>query len=162
MTLTELRYYYEHKILPKYYFEDTVPFLAEIFEAYGDSDGEGKIDNFLYDMIRELAEKNGIAFPYSEDQYKVDMWKLDEDNFMIRLRMPEPDETVLCSYVYLLFPIEDFSQNRYFTVELTEIKKKRKYYCLCEWDKEGVHKNYGYLPNNIEQVEDKIIKLFYQ
>lgn len=32
MTLCKLRYYFEHKFLRKYYFENTVPFLAEMFE----------------------------------------------------------------------------------------------------------------------------------
>lgn len=157
MTLNELRYYFEHKLLPKYYFEKTVPFLAEILDAYGNEDD---IDNFLYDMIRELAEKNNIDFPYLEEQYKVDLWNLNEDDFMIRISLPEPEEAVLCSYIYLMFPIEDFSLKRYFTVELVEKKKKKKTYCLCEWEEDGFHRNHGYLPNDIERIEGKIIQVF--
>lgn len=160
MTLCKLRYYFEHKFLRKYYFENTVPFLAEMFEVYGNE--EDDTDNFLYNMIREAAEKNDIEFPYSKEQYKVDLYPLNEDDFMIRIRLPEAEEPLLCTHIYLLFPIEDFSKKRYFTIELVERKGKRKHYCLCEWEEDGFHANYGYLPNSIEKIEDKIISLFYK
>ena len=33
MTLVELRYYFEHEVLPKYFFEDSEPFLSDILEV---------------------------------------------------------------------------------------------------------------------------------
>jgi len=159
MTLHELRYHFEHELLTKYYFEKTVPFLAEMFESYGNED---EIDNFLYDMIKELAEKNNIDFPYSEEQYKVDLCNLNEEDFMIRISLPEPEEPLLCSYIYLVFPIEDFSGKRYFTVELVEEERKKKTYCLCEWEEDGFHRNHGYVLNDIERIEDKVMQLFYE
>lgn len=159
MTLYELRYYFEHKLLPKYYFEDTVPFLSEMFEVYGNEEDDK--DNLLYNMIKELAEKNNIEFLYSKEQYKVDLCPLNEDDFMIRISLPDPEEPLLCSYIYLLFPIEDFWGKRYFSVELVERKGRRKKYCLCERG-DGFRDNYGYISNNVEEIENTLMELFYE
>lgn len=155
MTLFEVRYYFEHKLLPKYYFEDTEPFLTEMLDAYG-SDG----NNLLYDMISDMAKKREIDLLFDEEQYKVKIYQLEEDEFMIKISLPEPQESTLCSHIYLLFSVDDLSNKRYFTIELLEIKRKRKYYCLCEWEPSGFHVNHGYLPKSGAQIEDKIIELF--
>ena len=159
MTLVELRYYFEHKLLPRYYFENTISFVSEIFQAYRE-DVESN-SNPLFDMISELAENQGIELPYSEDQFKVEIIVLDEDNVMFRICMPEPEEPILCSEIYLVFCIEDFSTKRFFTVELLERKWLRKTYCLCEWEEDDFHGNHGIISNNMKKRKDKIIQLFY-
>lgn len=157
MTLFELRYYYEHELLPQYYFEDTVPFLGEMFEADRDDDTESS-KNLLFEMILEMAAKRGIDFPYSQEQYKAEIIALNEDDLMFRITLPE--EQMLCSAIYLLFPIEDFSKKRYFTIELLERKWRKNCYCLCEWEEDGFHVNHGIVSNNVKKREEKIISLF--
>lgn len=159
MTLYELRYYFEHELLPRYFFEYTVPFLEEIFEAYTEDTESNQ--NPLFDIIFEMAQEQEIDFPYNQEQYKAEIVGLNEDEVMIRIRLPEPEETILCSDIYLLFSIEDLSKKRYFTIELLERKKRRNYYCLCEWEEDGSHANYGLVSGNIAKIEEKIIQLFY-
>ena len=158
MTLVELRYYFEHKLLPRCYFEDTISFVGAIFEAYRE-DVESN-SNPLFDMISGLAEKQGIELPYSEEQFRAETIVLDEDNIMIRICLPEPEEPILCSEIYLVFCIEDFSKKRYFTVELLERKWLRNIYCLCEWEEDGFHGNHGIISNKIKKREDKIIQIY--
>ena len=158
MTLFELRYYFEHELLSKYYFEDTVPFLGEMFETYREDSESSK--NLLFVMILEMAARRGIDFPYSQEQYKAEIVVLNEDELMIRISLPEPEEPMLCSAIYLLFPIEDFSKKRYFTIELLERKWLTKSYCLCERKEDGFHCNHGIISNNVKKREEKIINLF--
>ena len=140
MTLVEIRYYFEHKILPQYYFEDTELFLSEILDTLNNEEDAG--ENIVYDLIYEMAQKNDIEFPYSRNEYKAELFSLNEDNYMIRICLPEPEEPLLCSYIYMMFYTEDLSKIRYFTVELLEKKKRKNLYCLCEWEQNGFHKNY--------------------
>ena len=160
MTLVELRYYFEQEILPRYYFESELSFVWELFEAYRE-DAESN-SNPLYDLILKMAEKQGIDLPYSQEQFKGEIIVLDEDELMIRLSLPEPEEPILCSDIYLLFSIEDLSKKRYFTVELLERKWLRKSYCLCERKEDGFHCNYGIIHNNTKKREEKMIHLFYE
>ena len=61
MTLVELRYYFEHEILPKYFWEDSEPFLSDILqviEVVKNSD-----ENIIYDLICEIAQEK-LQFGY--------------------------------------------------------------------------------------------------
>lgn len=158
MTLFKLRYYFEHELLPQYYFEDTVPFLGEIYEAYREDARSSR--NLLFEMISEMATRQEIAFPYSQEQYKAEIVGVNEDELMIRISLPEPEDVMLCYAIYLLFSMEDFSKKRYFTIELLERKWLRKSYCLCERKEDGFHCNYGIVSNNVKKREEKIINLF--
>lgn len=160
MTLVELRYYFEQQLLPKYYFEDGLSFVWELFEAYRE---DAEINsNPLFELISKLAEKQGIELPYSQEQFKGEVIVLDEGELMIRLSLPEPEEPILCSDIYLAFSVDNFSKKRYFIVELLERKWLRKTYCLCEREENGFRCNYGIIPNSIKKREDIIIHLFYK
>ena len=121
----------------------------------------GKTANFMFDNGVYPLGKQGINLPYSQEQFKGEIIVLDEDELMIRLSLPEPEEPILCSDIYLLFSIEDLSKKRYFTVELLERKWLRKSYCLCERKEDGFHCNYGIIHNNTKKREEKMIHLFY-
>lgn len=159
MTLFELRYYFEQQLLPKYYFENELSFVWEMFEAYREDTEYDS--NPLFDMISKLAEKQGVELPYSQEQFKGEIIALDEDELMIRICLPEPEDVMLCSDIYLVFSVDDMLTKRYFTVELLERKWLRKTYCLCERREDGFHSNHGIISNNIKKREDKMIQLYY-
>lgn len=58
MTLIELRYCFEHEILPKYFFEDTEPFLTEMLDALDNE--EGFDNSVIYEMVMDIAKKKII------------------------------------------------------------------------------------------------------
>ena len=143
-----------------YYFENTISFIGELFEAYR-NDVESN-SNPLFDMISKLAEKQGVELAYSQEQFKGEVIVLDEGELMIKLSLPEPEEPILCSEICLAFSVDDLLTKRYFTVELLEKKWLRKSYCLCEREEDGFHCNYGIIPNNTKKREEKMIHLFYE
>ena len=156
MTQNELRYYFEHKILPKYFFEDTEPFLTEMLDAL-DKEVAG---NIIYEMISDIAKKNDTEFADSENEYEAELFWLKEEDYIIRIRLPEPEESLLCAYIYLLFSLDDLSKLRYFTVELLEKKRRKNVYCLCEWEQDGFHRNHSFVSKNLEKIQDKIIQMY--
>ena len=158
MTLSEFRYNLEHRLFPKYYFEDAPAFFAALFGNEDEEEPEG-VDNYLFEIISDISNKCDFELPYTAAQYDLELFEIDEDTFMCKITLPEPEESPLCSHVYLMLS-DDYSNKRYFTVELMEIRRKRKYYCLCEWSSSG-HHNHGEVSNDITQREQKILELFY-
>lgn len=113
MTLPEFRYALEHQLLTRYYFEDATALFAALF---GGDDDEDDVDNYLVDMVSDIANKCGFELPYTEEQYDVGLYQITDDDFMCKITLPKPEESLLCSHIYLLFP-EDYSNRRYFTVK---------------------------------------------
>ena len=162
MTLKELRYYFEHQLLPRYFFEHTAGFLDEISAPLikEEENPNAVSGDNIYSLFSEIAEKYDVAHKYTKEQFELDIYPIGELGFMFKISLPEPEDTILCSHIYLVLS-EDFTYKRYFTIELLEIKRKRKYYCLCEWTSDS-HENYGEISNNSEERENMIVKLFLQ
>lgn len=158
MNITEFRYYFEHQLMPNQFFHDTVPFL---FELIGDGEEEIRdIGAFVYHLFFKVAQKAEVTVPYSKDDFRADLWDLDNGDYMLRIDMPEPQESLQCKTIFLLFNT-DFSHLRYFTVELMEIKWKRKRYVLCEWMEE-FHLNHGPVSNDSDEIEKIVVKKFHR
>ena len=161
MTLVDLRYYFEHEILPGYFFESSEPFLSDILEvAYEEEDNTD--ENIIYESICETAQEEGVELPYSKKQYKTEVFSMDKDkdDFVVRIRLPEPEEPLLCAYIFMIFSLKDLSPIRYFTVELLEKKWRKNVYCLCEWERDGFHRNHSFVSKNLDKIQDKIIQLY--
>ena len=159
MTLTELRYYFEHEVLSKYFWEDSEPFLSDILQVMNIENENGD-ENILYDLICEMAQENEVELPYSKDEYQAELFWLDKDDFAIRVRFPKPEETLLCDNIFMIFCMKDFTPIRYFTVELLEKKWRKNVYCLCEWEQNGFHRNHMFVSKNLKKIQDKIIQLY--
>ena len=160
MTLVELRYYFEHEVLPKYFFEDSEPFLSDILEV--NYEEENSDENIIYDLISEIAQEEDVALPYSTEQYKAEVFAMDKDKeeFVIRIRLPEPEEALLCAYIFMLFSMKDLSPIKFYTVELLEKKWRKNIYCLCEWEQNGFHRNHNFVSKKLDKIQDKIIQLY--
>ena len=94
MSLTELRYYFEHEVLPKYFWEDSEPFLSDIVQVIYEEEENGD-ENIIYELISEIAQENDMELPYTKDEYKVELFRMDKDDYTIRIRFPEPEEPVI-------------------------------------------------------------------
>lgn len=150
MSLKEARYYMEHQLLPKLFFEKKAEFINSILDEE---------NNLLYEFITQICEEENISCPYKAEQYKISNYKIGDYEHMIKATFPSPEETPLCSKAYFMFD-EEFNNIRYFTVECaTEKGKKQKYY-LCAWDEERSHLNYGQAPNGVQELDDTVIKYY--
>ncbi len=158
MTLPELRYYFEHQFAPNQFLHNTVPFL---FELIGDGGEETRdIGAYVYHMFLKVAQKEDVSVTYSLDDFRADLWDLDDGDYMLRIDMPEPQENPQCKTIFLLFNTE-FSHLGYFTLELLEKKWRRKRYVLCEWTADE-HSNYGFAPKDADEIEKMVVNLFRQ
>ena len=129
--------------------EDTIPFLVELI---GDGEDQSNdIGRAAYNIFADVARKAEVIVPYSPEDFQGDLCALNGDNYVLRIEMPEAQESPQCKASYLLFTTT-FSRLRYFTVELMEIKWKRKRYVLCEWTQD-CHSNYGPVPNDFDKIE---------
>lgn len=147
----EVRYAFEHQILPHLFYEDKEQFVGMVLQDKG----------VLYEIISSIFDKEGVENPYVDEEFEVEPIRLSEDVLMLKITLPEPEEPILCSDIYLVYSVDDLSTKRYFTVELLERKWLKKSYCLCEREKNGFHCNHGIIPNNTKKREEKIIHLFY-
>ena len=110
----------------------------------------------------KTAQEEGVELPYSKKQYKTEVFSIDKDkdDFAVRIRLPEPEESLLCAYIFMIFSLKDLSPIRYFTVELLEKKWRKNVYCLCEWERDGFHRNHSFISKNLNKIQDKIIQLY--
>ena len=123
-----IRYFFEHQLLPKWFFENKGEFVALVLHDQG----------ILFRIVNDIFEKNNVENPYTENDFKVEAAKLTDELMMVKLVFPEPEETPLCYWSYLFFDLA-FDNIRYFTVE----KGLGEYPFVCSWTVNGSHSNYG-------------------
>lgn len=150
MSLKEVRYYIEHQLLPELFFEQKSDFIDAMLDEER---------NLLYECMTKICEEENIPCPYKEEQYKIDCYKIGENEYMIKAIFPTPEETPLCSKVYFMFD-EEFNNIQYFTVERDQVKGKKQVYHLCGWDEEHNHLNYGQAPNGIKALDNTVVKYY--
>lgn len=109
--------------------------------------------------MTKVCEEENIPCPYKAEQYKIDYYKIGENEYMIKVTFPLPEEMPLCSKVYFMFD-EGFNNIQYFTVERDQIKGKKQEFYLCGWDEEHSHLNYGQAPNGIKELDATVIKYY--
>ena len=160
MTLTELRYYFEHEVLTKYFWEDSEAFLSDLVQVIYEEENENSDENIIYELFSEIVQEEDMELPYSKDEYKVELFQMDKDDYTIRIILPKPEEPLLCACIYMIFSLDDFSPIRYFTVELLEKKLRKNAYCLCEWEQNGFHRNHSFVSKDLKKIQDKIIQLY--
>jgi hypothetical protein len=127
-SLHDYRYYFEHKLLPGELYGNAEQMLGFIRE------------NGLYAMWRNFVTNNGGDPVYTEDQFRYTEQTLDDGTMLIRMDFPKPEDSPLCSRVYLLRNAET-GEAGYFTVEYDNFMGEAWF--LCGWTPKGDHKNFG-------------------
>lgn len=127
-----IRYIFEHKMLPQWFFEDTTKFVGVLLNS----------KDVLYNIINDIFEKENVENPYSEDDFKVEAAKLTDNVLFVKISFPKPEEEPLCYCSYLLFD-EKFEKKRYFCIERgNELGEELPF--VCGWTPDGTHVNYGH------------------
>lgn len=146
MELKDIKYMFEHQLLPSWYYKDKGNFVAALVQE--DS-------TLLFHIMGEICEKEHVRMPYTADMYSFELYGISEDVMLLRQSMPEPSDEPLCFRVYFMFD-RQFEKMGYYTVE----KGQGDDLYLCGWDAEGNHANYGGCPDGERPETDRIIDIY--
>lgn len=142
MDLHQIRYLFEHKLLPLWFFEDKDKLLGALLQ---DKD-------MLFKIINNIFEKEGVENPYSKEQFSVLPKRVAEDVMALKISFPEPEQEPLCYCCYLFFD-KEFAKLRYYCVEKGQEVyggERVVYPFICSWTQDGGHLNHG----NCAMVDD--------
>lgn len=146
MTLKQVRYYFEHRLLPEWLYTEKEKLILTF------ANEQQKVP-FL--VMSDLCQREGLEMPYPEEDYQFTLYPVAENVLGGVLTLPEPEEEPLCYRVYFVFN-KEFDRLAYYTLE----KGQEEEYFLCGWDAEKTHSNYGSVDLDEEQIRAKIRKLY--
>ncbi len=128
----EVRYFMEHKALPKALRTNRALLLSNLLR------GSEVIGDFY--ARAENANPDYLC-PYDVSQFSVSHREYihkDHAAFIVRVGMPEPECSPLCRAVYVCFSGDNY-EDMYFTSELAPDGQ----FFLCGWSADDVHLNFG-------------------
>lgn len=146
-------YGFEHQLLPNWAY--TVP------EFFNDLINNGE-KTTLYRAARNVYEKQGVEFPFTEDDFSGFHTRLDVDTVAILMRFPQPQEAPLC-YCAFIFMDTSTKQIAYYTLEkgIDPISGKDMQF-LCSWDANKRHREHGSIYTDQTSLSDVLlIRFFY-
>lgn len=129
MNTHEIRYCFEHRILPRNFYEYKSDFFSLIL----------KQTDVLYKVINDIFEEEGVKNPYTENEFGIEVMKRDEELLVIRLVFPVPEDEPLC-YCSYLFVDKKLQKLKYFCIERGNGTET---VFVCSWTSDGRHINYG-------------------
>lgn len=143
-----IRYVFEHRMLPQWFFEDTTKFVGVLLNN----------KDVLYDIINDIFAKENVVNPYSKDDFNVEAAKLTDNVLFVKISFPKPEEEPLCYCSYLLFD-EKFEKKRYYCIERGNESGEDLPF-ICEWTSDGNHVNYGHCGLEEEGVLIRCMELY--
>ena len=88
------RYIIEHWLLPKLVSDSGRDFITKLLKDK---------ESFMFFISINYFNKEGVSFPYTQDQYKYESAQLADDAYLVTLTMPEPEEDMECYRIHILF-----------------------------------------------------------
>ena len=146
-------YQFEHNFLPKWSYGAP--------DFFNDLINHGEKET-LYRAAKNTYDKNGIEFPFKEEDFSGFHVRLDVDTVCVLLRFPQPQEVPLC-FCSFIFMDAKTNQIQYYTLEKgADPITNREMRFLCGWSKEGEHKQYGsYYVDEKSYGDIFLIRFFY-
>ncbi|MDE7298147.1 MAG: hypothetical protein K2N94_04875 [Lachnospiraceae bacterium] len=126
-----IRYLFEHRLLPQWFFEDKTQFVGLLLNE----------KEILFNIINDLFEKENVDNPYKREDFTVMASKVTADVLMVRIGFPAPEEEPLCYCAYIFFD-KAFDKVSYFCIERGN-KEGDNYPFVCSWTPDGAHNNHG-------------------
>ena len=131
MILHQIRYVFEHRLLPQLFFENNAQFVGMVL----------KDKAVLFRIIDDIFQKEDVENPYTEEQFDIETAKIAEGVMMMKIILPEPEDEPLCYCCYLFFD-NNFEKLSFFCIEKgNEIGQM--YPFVCSWTSGGAHNNHG-------------------
>ena len=88
-----VRYFFEHRLLPQWFFEEKEQFVGMILH-------DKKV---LYEVIYNIFTDKKVENPYKEEDFDVKASKITDDVIMAKIIFPEPETEPLCYCSYIFF-----------------------------------------------------------
>ena len=132
MNQHEIRYMFEHRLLPHWFFESKLSFIGMLLQDKG----------VLYRILDDIFKKEEVENPYTADMFELSLSKITDQIMMAKICFPDPEEEPLCYCSYLFFD-EKFEKPGYFCVEKGNTEGDR-YPFICSWTEDGFHQNHGH------------------
>ena len=129
MNSSEIRYTFEHRILPLNFYEYRTDFIALLL----------KRKDIIFQVLNDIYREEKVENPYSKNDFEIKLVNMDEKFISIKLIFPYPEEEPLCYYSYL-FIDKELQNLKYFCVE-RGAKPEDAYISL--WTSAKDHINYG-------------------
>lgn len=126
-----IRYFFEHQLLPQWFFKYQFQFIGILLNRKG----------LLYQMIDDLFKEQGLENPYTPDLFDVTAKRLAEQ-MSVKISFPEPEEEPLCYCSYLFFD-QEFDKVSYFCIERGNPAGQMHAF-VCSWTQEETHLNHGH------------------
>jgi len=128
LTPAQARYQFEHRMLPRYFYDRPESVLNGVKEVG------------VYWLWESVSTENGIAPTYPAEDYVEHWYSSDDDTIILQVEMPEPDADTLCYRVYFVYNAET-GNTGYYTVEYNNFLGETSF--LCGWTRTHEHVNYG-------------------
>ena len=140
ITPHQVRYYFEHRLLPQLLYEDPDQLLGFLN------------DNGIYTLWYNFTQNNGFDVIYAADDFDQALYQADNGTWYMQVFLPKPEDMPLCCRVYLCWN-PDTDQKGYYTIEYDNYFGDAWF--LCGWTEDGVHMDFGTLdaPQNPDDPE---------
>ena len=115
-----VRHEVEYNFIHKYFYANPTGFIDSITDEHG----------FVIMYCTALKEHKLRKIPYRNDDFGLDLKKMDSGDYLIIVELPAPEFEQLNYRMYFLFS-PDFKRIAYYTVERVADGAE-----LCLWDKE--------------------------
>ena len=126
-TVQEVRYQFEHSMLPRYYYDVPENMLDVI------------ADPGIYALWESVTTENGVEPTYSEEDYEAYWYQAEDGTVIAQVTLPEPDQNMLCFRVYFVYNGET-GYTAYYTVELEYfLDEDDGIAYICSWNADREH-----------------------
>ena len=127
VTLFDVRYYFEHRLLPQAFYQEPEELMESLREGG------------LYDRWSRYTAERSFDVTYPADAFSVREMMQDSGLRMLMLTMPQPEKTLLCYRIYLCFDPET-GPAAYYTAEYDVYEGFFDEGCLiCGWKPDRTH-----------------------
>ena len=127
-TSAQVRYFFEHNMLPRYFFAKPENML-NVLEESG-----------LYTLWASVSTENGVDPTYAPEDY-VSHWYTSSDGItIVQEELPDPEASTLCYRIYFLYN-PGTGDAAYYTLESDDFVPNLCFVCM--WTKDMEHVNYG-------------------
>ena len=127
-TLHDARYYFEHRMLPDYFYNNRDALVSYLRR------------NGVFTLWERFCQNNGLDPTYEEDRFGVREFPQEDGTEVMILTLPKPEDMTLCCRIYLCWNPETGTAG-YYTVEYDNLLGETWF--LCGWTANGTHMNYS-------------------
>lgn len=144
MDITNVRYQFEHKMLPLMFYATRQDFFKSV-----DNNPE-----LAYQVMKTICIGANMKIPYANNDFEFSFLKGYDRITILRLKLPEPERTPLCERIYFVTD-DKWHKFCYYTIEKGFFGENR----LCGWEQSpDMHINYGTCTKDTEVK--KILEIF--